>query len=139
MVPQPVIEWGLRCQRELVTQDEARTLARSENIVLEGLGGTNDGVIGALAAIGLMATENDGRVIYRGSTGQDWYDVTGRMEVREILSRGVDEVLSIDSGEPLAEGTVNIGKRLRPNYRGGKVVLFVARDEAARWEAVRVI
>ena len=35
-------------------------------------------VIGALAAVGLMAAKNDGRVIYCGASGQDWYDVTGR-------------------------------------------------------------
>jgi hypothetical protein len=133
-----LLDWGVRCQRELVTQNEARQIAAQNGVYLEGLGGTNDGIIGALAAVGLMATKNDGRVIFRGSARQDWYDVTGRLEVAEILARGVDEILTTDNGEPLTTGTVNIGKRLRPNYRGGKVVLFVARDETARWEAVRV-
>ena len=137
-IPPEVVAWGLRCQRELVDKAEAMQIAFENNVCLEGLGGTNDGVIGALAAVGLMATKNDGRVIYRGTTGQDWYDVTGRLEVEEILSRGVDDVLRTDNGQPLATGTVNIGKRLRPNYRNGRVVLFVARDEVSRWEAVRV-
>ena len=71
------MDWGLRCKRELVTQSEARQIAADHGIYLEGLGGTEDGVIGALAAVGLMATKNDGRVVYFGSGGEDWYDVTG--------------------------------------------------------------
>jgi hypothetical protein len=134
-----VSEWGTRCQRDLVTKDEARQIAAENGVHLEGLGGTEDGIIGALAAVGLMAAKNDGRVIYCGASGADWYDVTGCLEVEDILSRGVDEVLRSDDGQPLTAGTVNIGKRLRPNYRHGRIVLFVARGEASRWEAVRVL
>jgi hypothetical protein len=122
----------------LVTQTEARQLAADHGIYLEGLGGTEDGVIGALAAVGLMATKNDGRVVHFGSGGEDWYEVTGCLDVRDILSRGVNEIRAIDTGEPLTSGTVDVGKRLRPNYRDGKVVLFVTRSEAPHWEAVRV-
>ena len=137
-VPPVIAEWGVRCQRELVTQQEARQIAADNGIHLEGLGGTEDGVIGALAAVGLMSTKNDGRVVYFGSSNEDWYDVTGCLEVEDILARGVDEILTADSHQPLVAGTVDIGKRLRPNYRNGKIVLYVARNEAPHWEAVRV-
>ena len=83
-VPQAVVEWGLRCQREFVKQSDARQIAAQHGIHLEGLGGTEDGVIGALAAIGLMATQNDGRVIHFESDGADWYDLTGCLDVNEI-------------------------------------------------------
>ncbi len=136
-VPPAVSAWGSRCQTELVTQSEARQLATQHNIYLEGLGGTEDGVIGALAAIGLMATKNDGRVVYYESNGEDWYNVTGCLDIADIRARGVDEVLILETGEPLATGIVNIGKRLRPNFRQGKIVLYVARTEASHWEAVR--
>src|SRR5690606_25597169 len=63
VVPETVRRFGRLCQAELVTQREARSLAAKEGIVLLGLGGTEDGVIGALAAIGLAAVEDDGRVI----------------------------------------------------------------------------
>jgi len=136
-VPAAVTDWGLRAQRELVTQQEAHQIAREKDIHLEGLGGTEDGVIGALAAVGLMATKNDGRVIYFGDSAEDWYDVTGCLEVPDILARGIDQVLTFDAGELLTTGTVDIGKRLRPNYRGGKIVRYVARGELSEWEAVR--
>jgi hypothetical protein len=137
-VPQAVIDWGLRCQRELVTQAEARKIAADHGIHLEGLGGTQDGVIGALAAVGLMATKNDGRVVHFGVSGEDWYDVTGCLTVDEILTRGVEEIRTFDKGDALSAGTIDIGKRLRPNFRNGRVVLFVTRRDATVWEAVRV-
>lgn len=137
-VPESVINWGLRCKRELVTQAEAHKIAIDAGIHLEGLGGTQDGVIGALAAIGLMATKNDGRVVHFGSAAQDWYDVTGCLEIEDILNRGVEVVRTIDSEELVTRGTVDVGKRLRPNYRHGQVVLYVTPRDAATWEAVRV-
>jgi tRNA(Ile2) C34 agmatinyltransferase TiaS len=42
--------FGARCQREPVTQMEARALAAAHGVHLEALGGSEDGVIGALAA-----------------------------------------------------------------------------------------
>ncbi len=138
-VPPAVVEWGLRCQRELVKQSDARQIAAEHGIHLEGLGGTEDGVIGALAAIGLMATQNDGRIIYFGSEGDDWYDVTGCHDVGHILSRGVDEIRAVDSGDLLTAGLIDVGKRLRPNFRAGKIVLFAERGEFPHWEAVRVL
>ena len=67
----------------------AREIAATHGIHLEGLGGTEDGVIGALAAVGLMATHDDGRVIHFASNDdeEDWYDVTGCLDVDGILAR----------------------------------------------------
>jgi hypothetical protein len=138
VIPPAVIAWGLRCKNELVTQVEARKIATDCDIYLEGLGGTEDGVIGALAAIGLLATRNDGRVVYYGCDAEDWYDVTGCLAVEDILRRGVDEIRDVNSGEMVARGTVEVGKRLRPNYRSGRVVLFATPRDKTTWDAVRV-
>jgi hypothetical protein len=141
-VPDEVRRWGRRCQRELVTQSEARALAKSRGIYLEGLGGSEDGVIGALAAAGLVATGDDGRVIHRGDDAEDLFEIDGPQPITALTTRGVDEVRCIRSGDAVTTGVVDLGKRLRPNYRGGRVVLFVApRAEPgsdAQWDAVRV-
>ena len=42
-VSSSVIAWGQRCQREIVTQAEARELAAASDVRLEGLGGTEGG------------------------------------------------------------------------------------------------
>ena len=137
VVSPAVCEWGKRCQSELVAQADARELAAQHGVHLEGLGGTQDGVIGALAAVGLMASKNDGRVIYHGSSEEDWYNVTGCMDIAEIHARGVDEVLDVDTGQAVVSGMIDVGKRLRPNFRAGKIVLYAAKNELPHWEAVR--
>ena len=137
-----VIEFGRRCQRELVTQAEARRLAEHAGILLEGLGGTEDGVIGALAAVGLLAGGNDGRVVHR--PGWTWPDgFAGPQPMEAILARGVDEVRDSRSGVRLDRGSVDVGKHLRPALRSGRVVLFVEPENGSEggepeWRAVKL-
>ncbi len=133
-VTQPVIDFGKCCQSEVTTQAEARDLARQGGLFLDGLGGTEDGVIGALAAVGLAATENDGRVV---QIGQQPDDVSNVQTVAFLKERGVQQVCCED--QPLSDGTVDVGKHLRPNLRNGKIILFVEPDEdhESDWRAVR--
>ncbi len=135
-VPPEVIDFGRRCQRELVDQGEARRIAASVGLYLEGLGGTEGGVIGALAAVGLMACADDGRVVQIGPWPDD---LTGLQDVGALHARGV-EVRRLDSECVIREGVVDVGKKLRPNVRGGRVVLFVApaSSGSATWQAVRL-
>jgi hypothetical protein len=109
-----------------VRQDEARALARAHRVHLEGFGGTEDGVIGALAAVGLLAAGDDGRVVHLA--GWEWPDnFAGPQPVAAVRARGVDEVRDGESDARVESGTVDVGKHLRPSYRGGRVVLFVER------------
>jgi hypothetical protein len=140
-VPAAVIDFGQRCQRELVTQADARNLAAEQGLQLMGLGGTEDGVIGALAAVGLNATRDDGRVIFLGTSEIDHFDISGVYPVSRLQAFGVDEVRRLDGDDLVTTGTVALGKRLRPNYRQGKVVLFVtpAMNCGTDWFAERVL
>jgi len=123
-VPVALGEFGRRCQREVVRQDEARALARAHGVHLEGLGGTEDGVIGALAAVGLLAGGDDGRVVHL--PGWSWPDgFAGPRPLAAVLGRGVDEIRQATGDEPVTDGVVDVGKHLRPSFRGGRVVLFV--------------
>ena len=136
-VPSEISDWGLRAQRDLLTKDEAYQLAKQHNIYLEGLGGTCGGVIGALAAVGLAKTRNDGRVVVHGAWPDD---LSGPTSVTQVTSRGI-AVQSIQTQATIAEGTVDVGKHLRPNFRRGQVVLFVepAESDQAEWRAVRLL
>jgi hypothetical protein len=138
-VPPEVTAFGRRCQAEIVGQVEARSLAVACGLHLEGLGGTQDGVIGALAAVGLAAGRDDGRVVQLGTWPDD---LSGPAEVAAVRARGV-ELRQVDSGEPVIGGRVDVGKRLRPNYRAGRVVLFVTPGPGpgggqADWQAVKL-
>lgn len=136
-IPEPVREFGRRCQREWIERDDAWRLAESLGIRLEGLGGTEGGVIGALAALGLAATRDDGRVVQQG----EWPDERGgRRSCAELGAWGV-EVREHRSGQPIQDGWIEVGKKLRPNLRGGQVVLFVERADAgdeSAWRALKV-
>ncbi len=98
-------------------------------------------MIGALAAVGLINTRNDGRVVYLGSAGVDHFDITGIHGVDAIRANGVDEVRCSATSQRVTAGTIDVGKRLRPNYRGGKVVLFVSLliGEESDWRAERIV
>jgi hypothetical protein len=134
MAPAAVQAFGARCKQQLIKQQEARTLAAAHNISLIGLGGTEDGVIGALAAVGLAAANNDGRVIHL----DDWPDdLEGVQPVDRIAARGVT-VRNLRSNQPVTAGTIDLGKKLRPNWREGRPVLFVEQADNATWQAVRL-
>lgn len=136
VVPEAVVRFGARCQREIVSQEDARALAAAAGVHLEGFGGSEGGVIGALAAVGLYASGEDGRVVHR--EGWSWPDdFAGRQPVAAVRARGVDAVLA--GAKAVEEGTVDVGKHLRPSYRQRRVVLFVEPAGAAgEWRALKL-
>jgi hypothetical protein len=137
-----ITEFGRRCQRDVVRQSEARALAGREGLHLEGFGGTEDGVIGALAGVALLAGGDDGRVVHLA--GWRWPDpFAGPQTVEDIRARGVEEIRADDGAGRIEHGTVDVGKHLRPNYRGGRVVLFVEPTERSpggrrTWRALKL-
>ena len=120
-VPAEVVEFGHRCKCEFVTRKEAREVAGRHSIWLEGLGGTRDGEIGALAAVGLAVTDDDGRVVQLADRPDD---VSGVTPIDFLRRRGVT-VRFHKNGNLIDVGLVDVGKHLRPNRRNGEDVLFV--------------
>lgn len=138
-VPDAFTEFGRRCQKELVTQREARNLAATHDVHLEGCGGTDDGVIGALAAVGLLAEGNDGRVVQIGSWPDD---LSGPQDIPSLKARDV-EVRCLDSNRAVTSGTVDVGKHLRPSYRGKRIIQYAQPEpcdgpEPESWRGVRL-
>lgn len=130
-IPEAVIEHGRQAQKRIVTQKEARELAREHGIALEGLGGTEDGVIGALASVGLTATGEDGRYLLAGRVR----DLQGLLPVAAVLDAGVTEVRTLD-GEAVTSGMV-LSDKIRPARRGSAPVAYVEwRDHY--WEPLKL-
>lgn len=61
---QALIDFGLQAKKTIFTKQDAYLLAERTGIHLSEHGGTGDGIIGALAGIGLRLQGNDGR--FRG-------------------------------------------------------------------------
>lgn len=118
-VPEAVTAFGHKAQRALVTQVEARELAAQHEILLAGLGGTQDGVIGSLAGVGLSAEGNDGRYLQVGHVRE----LTGLQTVETVLNAGVFDIRTTE-GQPVTEGLI-MADKIRPARRNGKPVAVV--------------
>jgi hypothetical protein len=132
--------FAARAKTEVVTQEEARAVASAAGCHLEGLGGTEQGVIGALSAIPLAAGGNDGRVVHM----DEWPypdSFSGVRTLAELRARGVAEIREAESGAPFVGDRVDVGKHLRPNWRNGRVVLLVSppAEPGAQWQAVKAL
>jgi tRNA(Ile2) C34 agmatinyltransferase TiaS len=131
VVDPAVVDFGRQAKDRLVTQDEARSLASLHGLLLEGLGGDEGGVIGALAAVGLAAGGDDGRYVLVGRSR----DLRGRHPVSALLEAGILKVLT-EQGQQVVEGLVEVDK-LRPARRGGAPVAIV-RWSGDHWQPLKL-
>lgn len=130
----PLVIYGQDAKCTVLTQERARTLAKNLKIRLKGLGGTEDGVIGAMAGLGLAFASNDGRYLQIGSIRH----IRGFCPVDELLAAGVDEAWTLD-GRRVPEGTVvaRPDKPVRPCPINGRSVLFVEERDGTLIEVRR--
>ena len=126
-----LVDFGRRAQRHIVTQAEARALATEHQVSLLGLGGDEDGVIGALSAVGLAASGDDGRYVLVGRSRE----LSGPQPVAALLDAGITAVRTAD-GESVTEGLVHTDK-LRPARRGGQPVAIVE-QVADHWRHLKL-
>ena len=126
-----VVAFGRRAQTEVVRLADAKRTGREEGLLHAGLGGTNDGMIGALAAVGLRTSGDDGRFIQLGEIRE----VGGAVRVRRLLDAGIDEVRCPDGQTPALEDVVETLDWVRPRLLGERAVLLVKRStgDATDW------
>ena len=126
-----LIAFGRTCTSRIVTQREALEAARKSH--LSGHGGTNDGIIGAAAAVGLTASGWSGRFIEYGEL-RKFPDPIRVLELERshILVVSNDR----DARVPADEDLVHTKGWLRPRLWGNRAVLLVAPKEDGVWESV---
>jgi len=124
-------EFGRRCTSRVVNQAEA--LRAASGVHLSGHGGTNDGIIGAAAAVGLTAQGWSGRFIEYGRLR----DFPERISVSE-LERSNMLVVAVDRDDrvPAPNDLVYTRGWLRPRLWGDRAVVLVAPIEEGIWESV---
>lgn len=117
---QELMDYGHLAQNEFITKKQAIYLAKKLGILLSEVGGTGDGIIGALASAGLAADGNDGRYVQmRGIK-----EVQGLITVGQVLK--TTEITSVvdQKGFPVdAQETIDSKNWLRPSRIGGEPVL----------------
>jgi tRNA(Ile2) C34 agmatinyltransferase TiaS len=126
-----LVAFGLECTRRVVTREDAIQAAGS--IHLSGHGGTNDGIIGAAAGVGLTACGWNGRFIEYGRLRE----FPAAVPVEELENSGI-RVVSIDRDAmvPLQDDVVETNGWLRPRLIGGKPVVPVSSLGEKLWGTV---
>lgn len=126
-----LMEFALKCSKQVVTQKEA--LNACAGIHLSGHGGTNDGIIGAAAGVGLCAYGRSGRFIeYKRLR-----DFPSKVTVSQLEAAGI-MAISIDREAltPSPQDIVDTQGWLRPRLWQGKALLPVARNGRMIWETL---
>ena len=127
--------FGRRAQNTVLDKKTAYGLAAELSIHLSEHGGTGQGVVGALAGVGLRMGGNDGR--FRG-----WYHLgrTGEsITVGSLTSHDFIDSVRCQTGEFLADDTIICfgGEELKTVLQEGKQVLLVKRktngSEPGHW------
>ncbi len=126
-----LVDFGLACTRRIVTQKEAVRVA--SNVHLSGHGGTNDGVIGAAAAVGLTASGRCGRFIEFGRLR----NFPDRISVSALEEKNI-QVVSIDRDArvPRPDDFVLTKGWIRPRLLGDQAILMVRSNEEGVWENI---
>jgi len=126
-----LVGFGRRAAVSVVSQREAYEAARG-GAHLSGHGGTNDGVIGAAAGVGLTAGGWNGRFIELDAGGRLLRDFPDPVPVGELEAAGIAvSALDRDAPVPLPEDLVVTNGWLRPRLWGGRPVLPVERQNGA--------
>ncbi len=138
-VGKEVIEWGLRAKTTVLSLEDAVALAGRNKIFLEGFTGTFIGQIGALAAVGLRHSGNDGRFIWlSGSRELRDFD-SGIYTVNELMwDAGIDLVRTPDGTIIPGTHKVFCDGWTRPILMEGLAVLLVEKTNFADygWKTV---
>jgi hypothetical protein len=126
-----LVDFGHFCARAVATQKQA--LAAAGKAHLSGHGGTNDGIIGAAAAVGLTVSGWSGRYIEFG----DLRGLPDEVAVSELNNLGIKVVsLERDAALPAPDDRVVTNGWLRPRLLGYSPVLLVNPLEKGRWQNI---
>jgi hypothetical protein len=126
-----LMTFGRLCTERIVTQREALRAAGDAH--LSGHGGTNDGMIGAAAAVGLTASGWSGRFIEFSGLRQ----FPDPVSVAALQERGIRVVsLERDALCPGPHDRVNIKGWLRPRLWGHEAVLPVLPAGSGLWDSM---
>jgi hypothetical protein len=131
-----VITWGKRAKTEVLSKNEANAIAAEEDIYLEGFLGTLDGIIGALAAVGLRKSGDDGRFIWL--MGKELRDFSGIYSAKELYELSIfDEIVSKEKKEIRVNDRINISEWIRPVLSDSKISVIVepvTKNENYEWQ-----
>ena len=127
-------KFGQRAQKEILSVETAYSIADKEKVHLSAHGGTGLGIIGALAAVGLRSTMNDGRFLELKGIRE----IDGVLSVGEIIARTAIKRVCANSGKELdGEQMVDTRGWVRPDLKGGVPTLVVEKVSEGLWQTLQ--
>lgn len=124
----PLIAFGRQAKTSVLKKENAYSLAREWGIHLSEHGGTGQGVIGALAGVGLRLSGNDGRL--RGSLFPDRKNDI--VTVADLCRHEYIDCVQSLAGIPLDDGEqVQLGEKVKTVFHGGRSILLVTPLDAS--------
>lgn len=117
-----LVAFGRSAQRDVLARPDAWALAARTGVALSAHGGTEDGVIGALAAVGLALSGEDG--LFLDLPGVR--DLAGRCTYAELLdTTPIDVARDPDGRVPAPSDRLELGDWVRPVLREGRAILLL--------------
>ena len=133
-----IIHWGMQAKITILEQHKAVSTAKNSGIYLEGFKGTHGGIIGAMAAVGLRAGGNDGRLIWLDGE-KNLRDLQGIYLISDLKTLiNIDGVINKDGRAVRENEVISLGEWLRPVIRKGKILILaeeVTNNESYEWES----
>ena len=126
-----LIDFGHFCTRSVATQRQAIEAAKP--VHLSGHGGTNDGIIGAAAAVGLTVSGWSGRFIEFGNLR----NLPDEVLISQLNNMGIETVsMERDANVPAPSDAVITNGWIRPRLLGHRPVLFVTPKGNGEWKNI---
>lgn len=124
-LPDTIKNWGKDAKLKVLHKDNAHEIADKYDIYLEGLTGKKIGVIGALAATGLRAGGNDGRVLWIPNLRETKGTFTIN-SLKEIIP--VEIIETIDGNILSSNEEIILTDWTRPIIKNNKITLIVQKN-----------
>ncbi len=136
-IDEQLMSYGARAKKEIISREEAERLAQQYHISLTAHTGTGIGVIGALAAVSLHASGNDGRFLWLPGLRETKASV---YDLRTLLKKtSIDRCQTIE-GETLDEHSrIAIGEWTKPvflDYQSTLLVEEVKENDQIYWRTL---
>lgn len=123
-ISERIIQWGHRAKKEILSQEEARFIAKEEKIYLEGFLGTKGGIIGALAGVGLRKYGNDGRFFWL--SGKEIREINGIYLASDLSKISYfDQITSNNEQKVEPNHKIFVDEWLRPVLKNKKITIIV--------------
>ena len=121
-----IIHFGRRAKKEILTLEEARSLADKHHIFLDGYLNTKLGMIGSLAGVGLRAEGDDGRLLWI----RNLRETRGVFKAIDYLElTGVERMIGLNGDIVPDQTFVNITEWCRPVMKDGMITLYAEKSE----------